>query len=118
MSKLPGEGMPGAAAETKPAGEQVKKKTVEIGDKFIVDGKTYEFAGLNDKREPVGKIEGEDLHKVVTKEQIERGLFLYQAEELLRDIQVELPKVAQDHWESECVNNSDNNPEKVEAPKW
>ena len=51
MSKLPGEGMPGAAAETKPAGEQVKKKTVEIGDKFIVDGKTYEFAGLNDNNQ-------------------------------------------------------------------
>jgi len=120
MNMMGKPGIPEAPAEAGKGAEGTakEKKKVELGDKFIVDGVMYEFAGVNDKKQPVGKIAGEDLHKEFNKDQIDRGTFLFEAQELLNDIKVELPKEAQEFWAEECVNNATNNPENVGEPQW
>ncbi len=109
------------------AGDQAGAENVVpqiiVGQKLKIGEKVYSFVGVVDeegpeKGKPVVKVEGEELHKVLEPAELDRGIFIHEADELLRDIGEEIPLLMKDYWEAECVNNPENNPEKVDPPAW
>ena len=93
------------------------------GQKFILDGKTYTYAGtvddpsnLKEHGKPAGQLEGEDLFRVFDQEELEKGVRDYKTDQLIESMDGEMQELMKNYWQAECVNNKENNPDNVAAP--
>lgn len=119
MAKIAAEQVP-VSDGTVESGSESGDSSIAPGQKFKVGGEVYEYTGIvedeasADIGKPIGKpAEGEELYKVFDPEDMERGVFAYEAEELVKDIDENLPILFKEQWESECLNNSENNPDNI-----
>lgn len=101
-----------------------QQESVDVGRRFRVKGIDYEFSGLVDDKEsrdngkPMGRVaDGGDLYRVFGEDEVERGVFTYETEELIQDIDGGLKAAFRDYWERECLNNKERNPGNAPMPK-
>lgn len=100
--------------------------SLEVGRNFTVGDVTFTFAGVvEDEKSPQHSLplahnaNGEQIYRVFDSkpEEWEKGMYVYDAEELLKSIEKKKERLMK-CWEASCVNNTVNNPDNVDAPKW
>lgn len=90
---------------------------IEEGRKIRINGQDFSFAGVvEDKNskydgQPVGQLE--ELYRALNVKELGKGIFSYEAEELMRDVDEEISEQMKNYWETECVDNPENNPNKM-----
>ncbi len=73
--------------------------------------------GEEDDGKPVCESADEQgLYEIFSAEEIERGIYVYEAEALLNSITSEVRDNLESYWETECDNNLVNNPEAIKMP--
>lgn len=107
-------------------GTESDQQTITVGKTFRIEtGVDYSFEGLvkDAGNEHDGKLAGQlineqGLFNTFTVEQVDRGVFVYDTDKLLEDVNGNIKKLMQARWETACVNNTENNPEGISAPTW
>ncbi len=64
---------------------------------------------------PLGKSE-EGIYQPLSPEELDKGIFVFETEELIENLQKEIPDLIRDYWEEECEGNQENNPNNTSAP--
>lgn len=98
---------------------------VMIGRRFRVNDEDFAFAGIAEEAgsvhngKLVGRLVHEDaLHKVFEPEQVDRGVFVYDTDSLLKDINNNIKSAMRARWETTCKTDSPNNPTNIAPPTW
>lgn len=97
---------------------------IGLGRHFQVKDNSYTFAGTVEQEgsehhgKLVGKLTGEALHQVFESEQVDRGVFVYDTDALLEDINTGIKSTMKVCWETTCKTGSPNNPTNVPPPTW
>ncbi len=98
---------------------------IALNRHFRVQNEDFQFAGIVQQpgHPKNGKLvgrpdNGEELYRIFDPEQANRGMFVYDTDKLLEDINVSIKNIMMVSWQSTCENNDVNNPEKIPAPAW
>jgi len=98
-------------------------EVVKCGKKLRIKGEDFVFDGVieDENSEHNGKpaihpATGEMLYSIVSSDELYNGIFEYEAEELIEDIDEGVSKSTEFYWEANCAGNAENNPENLNSP--
>jgi len=102
--------------------ESLVTLTVDKGRKIRIGNKDFVFTGIiEDKNSehngsPIVKSSNEDLYSIFSKKEIDSGIFSHDSSKVIEDIEIAILNLTEKFWEHKCVQNKENNPDKIVSP--